>query len=317
MRIGIDVGGSSIKAVLTGGDGRTVARTRQPTLAAEPVEATLRQLHRCIELLLAEAEAAGLDRSSLAGIGVGMPGAIDHERGIVFHPPNLPAWEEVPLAALLAARWACPVLLENDANCAALGERHFGAGRAIEDFIGLTLGTGVGSGIIFGGRIYHGAHGFAGEFGHMSIDGDGPRCNCGNRGCIEAYIGIHALMREAIPLLRDDPRSPLHARACDESENIVPKDLSEAAAQGDPTSHRILRTAGERLGVAIASAANLLDVTTFIIGGGIAAAGAPLFDGIDERARSRVLKVHRDHLAILPAQLGNDAGMFGAAALLL
>ncbi|MDX9759861.1 MAG: ROK family protein [Bacteroidota bacterium] len=315
--IGIDVGGSSIKAVLTGGDAQVIARTQHPTLAAEPVEVTVRQMHRCIETLRADAAAAGFDPASLAGIGVGMPGAIDHARGVVYHPPNLPAWEEVPLAALLAERWGQPVRLENDANCAALGERHFGAGRAVEDFIGLTLGTGVGSGIILGGGIYHGPHGFAGEFGHMSIDAEGPLCNCGNRGCIEAYIGIHALMRDAIPALRDDPRSPLHQRAREESENIVPKDLSDAAARGDATSHRILRTAGERLGVAIASAANLLDVTTFIIGGGIAAAGAPLFDGIDASARSRVLKVHRDRLAILPAELGNDAGMLGAAALML
>ena len=327
ITIGIDIGGSSIKAALTAADGshvtgsdsaltaqaepRFVARTQRPTMADLPMEKTLEQLHGCVEELLTKTE------RHISGIGIGVPGAIDHARGMVLYPPNLPAWQEVPLARLLAERWQVPVQLENDANCAALGERHFGAGRKHTNFIGLTLGTGVGSGIILDGRIYHGERGFAGEFGHMSIDGNGPRCNCGNRGCIEAYLGIHYLMREAIPELKGDSISLLHQRACEDPDSLVPKDLSDAADRGDATSLHILRRAGERLGVAIASAANLLDVTTFIIGGGIAAAGAPLFDGIKESARSRVLKVHRDHLAILPAELGNDAGMLGAAALML
>lgn len=315
ITIGIDIGGSSIKAALTDTGTSILARTQRPTLAEGGVDETVGQLHACVEELIAAhgAIAAG----DVAGIGVGVPGAIDHDRGMVLYPPNLPAWKEVPLAALLSDRWDVPVLLENDANCAALGERHYGAGRSHEHFIALTLGTGVGGGIITGGRIFRGARGFAGEFGHISIDADGPACNCGSRGCIEAYVGIHYLMREALPDLRNDPDSLLHTRALNDAEALDPKDIAEAAAEGDATCIAILRRAGERLGVAIASAANLLDIETFIIGGGIAGAGAPLFDGIAQSARQRVLKVHRESLALLPAELGNDAGMLGAASLML
>ena len=316
ITIGIDIGGSSIKAALTDAGTRILARTRRPTMADSDMERTVEQLHGCVEDLLAAHGSAG-DAADIEGIGIGVPGAIDHARGLVFYPPNLPAWKEVPLAAMLAERWGVPVLLENDANCAALGERHFGAGRSHAFFVALTLGTGVGAGIILDGRVYRGERGFAGEFGHVSIDADGPECNCGNRGCIEAYLGIRYLMRDAIPRILGDPSSRLHRRAQENPEGLMPKDLSDAAAAGDACCARILDRAGERLGVAIASAANLLDVETFIVGGGIAGAGDPLFSGIERSARARVMKVHRERLTILPAELGNDAGMLGAASLML
>ncbi len=310
--IGIDIGGSSIKAALADAGRRILARTRRPTMAEFEMEKSVVQIHECIEELLGQTGGR-----SVAGIGVGAPGAIDLERGIVYHPPNLPSWNEVALAEMLVERWQVPVRIDNDANCAALGEAHFGAGRTHPNFVGLTLGTGVGGGIILDGRIYHGERGFAGEFGHITIQSDGPLCNCGNHGCIESFIGIRYLMRDALPQLIDDRQCALRQRAIENPEGLVPKDLSDAAAMGDETSMRILRTAGARLGIAIASAANLLDITTFVIGGGIAAAGEPLFEGIIDSARARVLKVHRNSLLILPAELANDAGMLGAAALML
>jgi glucokinase len=312
VTIGIDIGGSSIKAALTDAGHRIVARTRRPTMAEFEKEKTFDQIHECIAELLMHEEANGVE-----GIGVGVPGAIDLAGGVVFHPPNLPSWEEVHLADILSRRWNIPVRLDNDANCAALGEAHFGAGRKHENFIGLTLGTGVGAGIIIDNRIYHGQRGFAGEFGHITIQYDGPLCNCGNQGCIEAYVGIRYMMRDALPRLIADEHSLVHERALQNPEGIVPLDLSKASAAGDETSTSILRKAGERIGVAIASAANLLDITTFIVGGGIAGAGDPLFQGITESAQSRVLKVHRDSMIIIPAELGNDAGMLGAASLML
>ncbi len=310
ISIGIDIGATTIKGALTS-DGRSVlARCSRPTRADESLEHSIAELHACI------GELRGQSDESIGGIGVGVPGSIDSEQGIVHQPPNMPAWIRVPLADLLRERWQCEVRIDNDANCAALGEAFYGAAKEHRSFVGLTLGTGVGSGIIIDNRIYHGMHGFAGEFGHLTIDMNGPLCNCGNRGCIEAYIGIHHLMREALPILQADSNSVLHRKAIDSADGLSPKDIGDAAAQGDPACIDILRTAGERLGVAIASAANLLDITVFIIGGGIAAAGAPLFEGIRTTAGEHVLAVHRLAMTILPAQLGNDAGMLGASALL-
>ncbi len=308
-RIGIDIGATSIKAALTD-EGRSVlARTTRPTRGDETLEASLAEIHACVE------ELSGKTGAVIGGIGVGVPGAVDYINGIVNEPPNMPAWQRVPLADILRERWRCDVRIDNDANCAALGEAYYGAGRDAASFIGLTLGTGVGSGIIIDRKIFHGERGFAGEFGHITIDMNGPECGCGNHGCIEAYVGIHHLLREAMPVLLASPGSTLHRKAIDDPQSLTPKDIGVAAAAGDAASTGILRTAGERLGVAIASAANLLDITTFIIGGGIAAAGAPLFDGIRDSAGSRILNVHRETLRILPAHLGNDAGMLGASAL--
>jgi len=313
ITIGIDIGGSSIKAALTEVGASVLARCRRPTMADGARDDTIAQIHECVAELM---DKAADGKHAVHGIGIGVPGAIDIARGVVYHPPNLPAWTEVPLRDIVADRWQREVRVDNDANCAALGEAHFGAGRRYDNFIGLTLGTGVGSGLIFENRIYHGERGFAGEFGHISIDLEGTQCNCGNRGCIEAYVGIHYMMKEAIPMLRAAGTSPLHGRAIEAPDGLRPHDLSEAAAQGDTVSAAVLERAGMRLGVAVASAANLLDITTFIVGGGIAAAGDILFDAIRGSAAERVLKVHRDHLTIIPAECGNDAGMLGAASLL-
>jgi glucokinase len=313
ITVGIDIGGSSIKGALTEVGASVLVRSRRPTLADGSRDNTITQIHDCIAELMDAAATQGHD---VQGIGIGVPGTIDIARGVVYHPPNLPAWQEVPLREIIADRWQCDVRVDNDANCAALGEAHFGAGRRYDNFIGLTLGTGVGSGLIFENRIYHGERGFAGEFGHISIDLEGTQCNCGNRGCVEAYVGIHYMMDEAIPLLRATGTSPLHGRAIEAPDGLRPHDLSKAAAQGDTVSADVLLRAGMRLGVAIASAANLLGITTFIIGGGISAAGDILFDAVRGSAAARVLKVHRDHLTIIPAELGNDAGMLGAASLL-
>ncbi|MBL0174401.1 MAG: ROK family protein [Ignavibacteria bacterium] len=311
--IGVDLGGTNIKSVLLGDDGRVLQQASLPSHAEGGPRAVIEQVHRSIETLLAD---GGVDRARVEGIGVGVPGSIDFTRGLVLHPPNLPGWEEVPLESHLRARWGVAVAVDNDANCAALGEAHHGAGRGIAHFIGVTLGTGVGSGIILNGRIWHGQHGYGGELGHTSIDLNGPECGCGGSGCVEAYIGNRFMIARALPVIAHHPDSALYRQATRDPASLTPRDIAEAAAAGDALAHEILFDAGSMLGAAIASAANLLDITTFIIGGGVAAAGKPLFDGIISSANRRVLKVHRGTLSILPAALGNDAGMLGAASLL-
>jgi len=310
MYIGIDIGAGSIKAGLVDSENMVLARAVAPTRAESTLDASLSELYGCVDELLGKAGA------TVHGLGVGVPGAVDHLQGIVYNPPNMPAWKNVPLASLLQDHTGIETRIDNDANCAALGEGHFGAGRGCDNFIVLTLGTGVGAGIVLNRRIHHGTRGFAGEFGHITIDMNGPRCNCGNSGCIEAYIGIHHLMRDALPLLASDADGLLNRRAIEDPDSLEPRDISLAAARGDVTCTAVLRRAGSLLGVAIASAANLLDIVTFIVGGGISAAGAVLFDGIRDSTAHRVLSVHRENLRILPAKLGNDAGILGAATLL-
>ncbi|MBI5645674.1 MAG: ROK family protein [Ignavibacteriae bacterium] len=311
--IGIDIGGTSIKGALVDAASRKIlSQTAQPTCADEGLDRVVGQIHKVVAALLALPGGA-----ESRGIGIGVPGSVDVARGLVLHPPNLRGWEEVPLGALIADAWALPVSLDNDANCAALGEATFGAGSGIRDFIALTLGTGVGSGIILDGRIHHGARGYGGEFGHMTIDYNGPMCGCGNYGCVEAYVGNSYIVARARADIAAHPESALYAVAMQHPEDVTPKLIAEAAQSGDSCAQRVLYDTGDKLGVAIASAANLLDVTTFIIGGGVSAAGAPLFDGIMSGARTRVLRVHRDDLRILPAALGNDAGVLGAASLVL
>ncbi len=309
--IGIDVGGTNIKAVLCDVGGAIHHRAVLSTNAAGGPDAAIARIHDAIVECLAHVP-AGL---SVAGIGIGLPGSIDQARGIVSHPPNLPGWTVVPIGSMLHDRWDLPVRVDNDANCAALGEAWFGAGRDHDSFIGLTLGTGVGSGIIMDRRLYLGTMGYAGEFGHMSIDHAGPACNCGSRGCIEAYVGNAHLTAEAAAIIAGDATCALHHAVLRDPTALTPRHIAEAAHAGDSVCLGILRRAGERLGWCIASAANLLDITTFIVGGGVSAAGAPLFDGMRAAATERALRVHRQRLVIIPAALGNDAGMLGAAAL--
>jgi glucokinase len=311
ITIGIDIGGSSVKAVLTEIGARTIATRQVSSRSGEGPGAVIDVLHGVIASLMDEA-----GDSRVEGIGVGMAGTIDIDEGVVYHPPNFAKWDAVPLASRLSERWHVPVRLDNDANCAALGESWYGAGRGLDSFVGMTLGTGVGGGIIVNGAVYHGTRGFAGEIGHVSIDYNGPECNCGGRGCIEAYVGIGYLMTRALPLLENDATSGLHERAVSDPGSLTPRDLTEAALEGDTTAAGILSDTGTKLGCAAASVANLLDITTFLIGGGISGAGDLIVQPMLLSARSRVLEVHRDSLEVRLAELGNDAGMLGAAALL-
>jgi len=308
--VGVDIGATNIKSVLIGDDGTELNRTTIPTLADQGPNEVIRKVQRVISELT-----RGFSNDEIRGIGIGAPGSVDFRRGLLLYPPNLIGWKEVPLVSIIHQHFGYDVRLENDANCAALGERSFGAGRTYKNFIGLTLGTGVGSGIILDGKIYHGSKGYAGEFGHMSINYSGLLCKCGSRGCIEAYVGSAAIAQRAWARISRTPESLLYKQGYGAVTDLTPQMIAEAAAAHDATSRRVLYETGEYLGVAIASVANLFDVTVFIIGGGVAGAGEFLFEGIQKKAREMVLQVHKEHLTIIPAELGNDAGMFGAAAL--
>lgn len=251
-----------------------------------------------------------------SSIGIGVPGAMNAERTLVRNPPNFPGWKEEPLAAYL--REALPeftnVVMDNDAKVATLAEATFGAGLGESHFLLITLGTGVGGGIWADHAIFRGSTGGAGEFGHVSIDYNGPECGCGARGCIEAYLGrLFFIGRARRRYLDERPRTQLAERL--DSSTCEPEDVSRAAEAGDQFALNMLTEAGTQLGIACSSVAKLLDISLFIVGGGIAQAGDLVMAPAREALAANVFAHQRHSVRLIPAALGPSAGLIGAALL--
>ncbi len=303
--LGIDIGGTNIRLGVVDEQGRVLSRYRIPTLKEQGKDRTIARLLDAIEFLIKK---TGLP---LKGIGIGCPGPLDAKRGIVLSPPNLPDWKKVPLRAIIKKRFRIPVALENDANCAGLGESRRGAGKGASSMVLLTLGTGIGSALILDNKLWSGKDGFAAELGHVSIDLNGPKCNCGNRGCIEVYASATAVVRRMREALNKREKSSVFKSARDE---ITAAKVYHAAKRGDRISRRILEETGFYLGVAIANIANALNPEVVVLSGGMAKAGRLLFDRVRETVKSRALKEVTKGLKIVPGELGDDAGIIGAAA---
>lgn len=248
-----------------------------------------------------------------AACGIGIPGVVLYDCGILSEATNFPGWTSVPLTQLFAERMRLPVFIENDANAAAFGEFIFGAGRGCRNMLMVTLGTGVGGGLVLDGSIYRGAFGKAGEFGHMSINFFGRKCVCGSRGCIEAYIKASALVNSALEKAAERSDSLIHT--CPR-ESLTPKMIYEFACKGDEVSAQVFRKAGEYLGIGLGSVANLLDLERFVIGGAIAGAGEYLFAPARVKLQEIALTNPRGRMpSIVQAELGQAAGVVGAATL--
>jgi glucokinase len=207
------------------------------------------------------------------------------------------------------------VFVENDANAAAIGELIFGNGKKYHSFVMVTLGTGVGGGIIIKRKLYHGDFSAAGEIGHITIDHNGPKCNCGSFGCIEAYAGSNYLRKRVWDGLKQHPRSLINKLIEKNYDHLTPRKIKEAADKGDKFAISIIEDLGVKLGAAFASVSNLIDVSTYIVGGGVAGFGKPLFNSIQKTFSSRVLKSLQPRVKVVAAQLKNEAGIKGASAL--
>jgi glucokinase len=253
--------------------------------------------------------------TKISGIGIGCPGVVTPGKGIVENPPNLPGWKKVNIAKVISKRFNKRVNVDNDANAAAIGELTFGSGRKYKSFIMITLGTGVGGGIVINKKIYHGDFGAAGEIGHISIDYKGPKCNCGSYGCIEAYAGNQYLRNRVRHQLKKHPESKLWKIIGKDLNKVSPRNVQLAAETGDAFAKSVIEELGFHLGSAFASLCNVLDVSVFIMGGGIAGFGKPLFDSIKKTISQRVMAPIRPRVRVLPAKLKNDAGIKGASAL--
>ena len=241
-----------------------------------------------------------IKKACIQGIGLGLPGPIDAQKGIVHFFPNIPGWKEVRLRAILEKRLGLPVYLDNDANLMALAEFYRGAAKGARNAVCLTLGTGVGGGIILDERLYRGSTFNAGEIGHIPINENGPLCNCGSRACIETYVGNMRIIREAEKIFK---------------RRISLEEVSALAKKGNKRALRLWQDAGRRLGIALSGVVNLLNPDIIVIGGGVAGAGAELFKNIRLAIRQRAMRVQAKHVKVRTAKLGSDAGLIGAGLL--
>lgn len=306
--IGIDIGGTKIAGGLVAADGEILRRGRRET-PAQDVNAIVDAVADLIGEL-----AAG---EQVTAVCVACAGYIDRAGATVLFAPNL-AWRDEPLKQRLEQRVPYPVTIENDANAAAFGEFMHGAGHDVDDMIMLTIGTGVGGGVILGGELFRGTYGIGAEVGHMRVVPDGIRCGCGNRGCLEAYASGSALVREARALVASgSPYAATLSERCDgKPKRLQGTDVTTAAQQGDAAAIELLADLGRWIGEGAASFAALFDPARFVIGGGVAAAGHLLLDPIQEAfGRQLTGRGHRPMASFELATLGNDAGLVGAAAL--
>jgi glucokinase len=312
--IGVDVGGTKVAAGLVDSVGEITHQTRIPMAAADAA-AGLAAVTSAIDSVRA---AADLDRGLLgliSGIGICAPGPLDPRTGVVINPPNLPGWRDFPLAALISKSYHLPVRVDNDGNAAALAEALWGAGRGYRNVFCATIGTGIGTGIVFDGRIYHGRTGAAAEGGHMTIDYRGPRCGCGKLGCIEALASGPAIARRAVEKIASGRSSSILELAGGHLDCITTQMVGKAYIAGDPLAREVLQETAMFLTVWLGNIVDLLEPDVMIIGGGAASMLQPFFGEIRDRLPGWCVNSHCQGIPLVTAHYGADAGIAGGAAL--
>lgn len=309
--IGIDIGGTYIKAgVLDPGDTLEHRRSIE-TEGSGGFEHVLMRIVALIDSLRTE---AGLARSAETRVGIGVPGPMSHREGFIYGAPNLPGWVNIPLRDLLQKATGLSVSIENDANAAAFGEFAAGAGRGIADMVMLTLGTGIGGGVIMDGRLQRGHFDNAGEVGHMIVAIDGRACPCGQLGCLERYASANAVGERVVEAIRAGEASILAARVAG-GKAVSSSDVAEAARGGDALAHRIWDDACRYLAAACVNLQHILNPQRIVLTGGMIGAGEQLFRAVRDHFTRLTWRVAKDQPEIVPATLGGDAGTIGAAAL--
>lgn len=305
--VGVDAGATHLALFLCDLTARVLAEIELPMMIEMGPVACLEQLDEALDQLLAR---HGVSRERVRAAGVAVPGPVNQENGMVIAPPIMPGWDRYPIRSTLQSRWEIPVVLGNDAEFGALGEWALGAGRGEKFLIYLKVGTGVGAGLVIDGQVYHGACGTAGEIGHITVAEGGPRCSCGNRGCLEAVAGGGAIARLALQAVRSGQRTRL--ADIHPVEGIAAQDVAEAARMGDRVAQEIVAQCGKSLGTAIASLVNLFNPSLVVIGGGVAQMGDLLLEPIRETVAARSLKAAADSVRISGSVLGRRATGMGA-----
>lgn len=313
-RIGIDVGGTNVKIALVDDNGKIIYSNSVPTYAKMGYEYTVNNIKQAIKDLMKETNTTPSD---IEGIGFDFPGQVDCKTGVVKLAPNIPGWVNVPIAQMIEDEFHIPTRIDNDVRCAALGELKFGAGRGCENFICITVGTGIGSGIVINGKVVRGATNAAGELGHIKLQmNGGPICGCGDTGCLEAFASGPAIVAMAQEYIKGGKSTKFREMAAVEGGEITPYMVAKAAEEGDPVAKRIFEIVGEYIGIGLTSVINLLNPERVIIGGGVAESGELLLGPIRKTIKERAMVVAGNAVEIVPAQLGNSAGVIGASMLI-
>jgi len=318
--IGVDLGGTNIVSILINENGKILARDKRSTEGLKGKDHVLERITESINAVSSVKCQVSRPKklkstTDIIGIGIGTPGLVDMDKGIVFEAPNIPDWDNVNLSKIYRDKFGLPTFIENDANSAALGEWWIGAGKGTKNLICLTLGTGIGGGIIIDGKVYHGRDGYAGELGHISLSFDGPECGCGNPGCLEAYASAIGILKRTKTLLKDkkNKKSRILKLAAGQISNITPAIITQAAKNGDMLAKKIWKDTGFYLGSGIASIINIFNPEIIVLTGGITGAGSLLFKSMWETVRRRAYKNPLKNLDIVKGKLPENAGAVGAA----
>ena len=306
--VGVDLGGTKISTALSDLEGKIINQTTIPTDAHEGEVPVLNRIINSIEKVVND---SAVSYEDIKGIGIGSPGPLDAKQGIIITTPNLP-FKNFNLVKPISEKFGVPVFLDNDANVAAIGEFMFGAGKGAENIVFFTVSTGVGGGAILNGKVYRGHTSNALEIGHMTVAPHGPRCNCGNVGCVEATSSGTAIAKRAHEALSTKVETSLR-----KYENVTSYEVFVEAAAGDPIAKDIIDDAMNYLGIAVANAVSIFDPEYVIIGGGVSKAGDVVFDTVRKVVNKRCFKSMAESVKIVPAGLGTDAGLIGAVALAL
>lgn len=312
--IGVDLGGTKIDVGLVRWDGKLLRKIREQTLVKKGHDAVLRQMLRMTADIL---KSANVTRENIKGIGIGAAGPMDMKKGFLIQPPNLPGWKRVQIVKPFVKKFKTNVVLNNDANAAALAEWAYGAGKKCSHMIYLTVSTGIGGGVILNGKLFLGANDNAGELGHQTILPDGPECGCGNSGCLEALASGTAIARFGREAVRKNPQSLLYHLANYSQKNITAKMVFQAAKRGDKTAKHVVEKSAAYLGTGVANIINAFNPQKVVIGGGVSRAGKSWLALVRDEARKRAMKPLYEAVDIVLSELGDDVGVIGAATLIL
>lgn len=305
--IGVDLGGTNIKAAVVDQETGIIEQVTTPTQAKLGREHLLDRISETIKGLI--------KKNEIVGIGMGLPGMVSQDQTTVKSPPNLPGWDIVNVSEEIEKRTQIQCRIENDANIAAIGSMHFGVGKRFDSFIMITLGTGVGGGIIYNRKLFKGTQGMAGELGHVIIDYHGPLSNSVTRGTVEAYLGQRFLSRFATDLILQNQSNPLYEKFHNDFDKLEPVDLTNAANDGNELAREILAKSGQRLGYAIINYVHMMDIRKFVVSGGVSKAGDLLFDPAREIVKKHMMVPFQEGFELVYEDLGNDSALLGAAGL--